>query len=82
MPEFISSPIFLIIAAILGILLLIAIVKGGVPSSHLDRHYCRNSHRSRFYNTRGPARVARESPQDGQVTKVAVPCIRGGLASS
>ena len=28
MPEFTSSPIFLIIAAILGILLLIAIVKG------------------------------------------------------
>ena len=28
MPEFITSPIFLIIAAILGILLLIAIVKG------------------------------------------------------
>ena len=28
MPEFTSSPIFLIIAAILGILLLIAIIKG------------------------------------------------------
>lgn len=28
MPEFITSPIFLIIAAILGILLLIAIIKG------------------------------------------------------
>ena len=28
MPEFMSSPIFLIVAAILGILLLIAIVKG------------------------------------------------------
>ena len=30
MPEFISSPIFLIIAAILGVLLLIAIIKGAV----------------------------------------------------
>lgn len=30
MPEFISSPIFLIIAAILGILLLIAIIKGAI----------------------------------------------------
>lgn len=30
MPEFISSPIFLIIAAILGILLLIGIIKGAV----------------------------------------------------
>ena len=30
MPEFITSPIFLAIAAILGILLLIAIVKGAV----------------------------------------------------
>ena len=28
MPEFITSPIFLIIAAILGVLLLIAIIKG------------------------------------------------------
>ena len=28
MPEFISSPIFLVIAAILGVLLLIALVKG------------------------------------------------------
>ncbi len=30
MPEFITSPIFLIIAAILGIFLLIAIIKGAV----------------------------------------------------
>ncbi len=30
MPEFISSPIFLIIAAILAVLLLIAIVKGAI----------------------------------------------------
>lgn len=30
MPEFISSPIFLIIAAILAVLLLIGIVKGAV----------------------------------------------------
>ena len=30
MPEFITSPIFLIIAAILGILLVVAIVKGAV----------------------------------------------------
>ena len=30
MPEFITSPIFLIIAAILGILLLIAIIKGAL----------------------------------------------------
>ena len=30
MPEFISSPIFLIIAAILSVLLLIALIKGAI----------------------------------------------------
>lgn len=30
MPEFITSPIFLVIAAILGILLVIAIIKGAL----------------------------------------------------
>jgi hypothetical protein len=30
MPEFITSPIFLVIAAILGIFLLIAVVKGAI----------------------------------------------------
>ena len=30
MPEFISSPIFLIVAAILGVLLLIALIKGAL----------------------------------------------------
>jgi len=30
MPEFITSPIFLVIAAILGIFLLIAVIKGAI----------------------------------------------------